>query len=384
MGNDKYKFGTLAIHAGQAPDPKYGAINVPIYQTSTYVQKSPGQFFENYDYSRVNNPTREALEKNIAALEGGRRGLAFSSGLSAIAAIFQQLKAGDHIVLCDDVYGGTYRLLNMFFKKFGLEFTVVDMTEPENVKKAIRDNTKLVFLETPTNPLLKIIDIRRISEVTRERGVLVAVDNTFATPYLQRPLEFGADIVAHSTTKYLAGHSDLVGGMLVVNDDKLAEGLHLAQYAIGAVPGVMDCYLTLRSTKTLHLRMDRHCRNAEAVANFLAEHPKVEKVLYPGLESHPQHSLAKEQMSNYGGMVSFYIKGTLADARRFLERTRIFSLAESLGGVESLVEHPAIMTHASVPEDQRNALGISDTLIRLSVGVEDSEDLISDLKEALE
>lgn len=379
----EHGFGTRAIHAGQQPDPTTGAICTPIYQTSTFVQESPGVIKGEYDYSRAANPTREALQQNLASLEGGKHGLCFSSGVAATGVVLHLLSAGDKVLLCDDVYGGTNRLFHRVFKQLGIETVLVDMTDPAKVSAAMDKQTKLVWIETPTNPTLKVIDIERIAEIGRKGGAMVAVDNTFASPYLQRPLSLGADIVCHSTTKYIGGHSDAIGGALIVNDDEIHRRLKFVQLSEGAVPGIMECFLFLRSTKTLHVRMDRHCANAMKVAEFLAGHAGVERVVYPGLESHPQHAIAAKQMSGFGGMVTIYLKGGLDESRRMLERVAIFGLAESLGGVESLIEHPAIMTHASVPAEQRKALGISDGLVRLSVGIEDADDLIADLKQAL-
>ncbi len=376
-------FATRCIHAGQEPDPTTGAIMTPVYQTSTYVQSSPGQFIENYDYSRSANPTRTALEANLASLENGRHGICFSSGVASLAACIHLLKAGDHVVLCDDVYGGTFRMFNNVFTQLGIEFTRVDMTDPDATRAAFTSKTKLVWLETPTNPTLKVIDIAAITAMAREHGAISVVDNTFASPFLQNPLALGADIVSHSCTKYLGGHSDLVMGALITNNDGLAERLHYVQNAVGAVPAPWDCFLLLRSTKTLHVRMERHCANAARIADWLAERPEVERVIYPGRADHPQHAIATKQMSGFGGMVTVTLKGGLVESRAFLENLEVFSLAESLGGVESLVEHPAIMTHASVDEDKRAALGITDGLVRLSVGIEDAEDLIADLDRAL-
>lgn len=376
-------FGTRAIHAGQSPDPTTGAVMTPVYMTSTYAQASPGVIKGDYDYSRSANPTRTALEANLASLEGGKRGFCFSSGLAAMDCVLHTLSAGDHIVLSDDVYGGTFRLLDKVYKQLGLVATRVDMTDLGATERAMTPKTKLVWAETPTNPMLKICDIAAVAKIAKSRGALLAVDNTFATPYLQNPLALGADIVHHSSTKYIGGHSDVVGGALVVNDDALAAKLKFLQNAVGAVPSPMDCFLLLRSTKTLHVRMDRHCQSAGEVARWLSRHAKVEKVVYPGLESHPQHAIARKQMRGFGGMITATLKGGLADARKFLERVKVFSLAESLGGVESLIEHPAIMTHASVPPENRAALGISDGLVRLSVGIEDVGDLIADLEQAL-
>ncbi|USO00317.1 MAG: cystathionine gamma-synthase [Phycisphaeraceae bacterium] len=378
-----HHFATKAIHAGQQPDPVTGAIITPIYQTSTFVQSSPGVFKGEYDYSRAANPTRTAFQDNIAALEGGRHGLAYASGVAATGAVVHLLSAGDHIVVCDDVYGGTNRLFNRVFKQLGLEISMVDMTNERAYRDAFRDNTKLVWIETPTNPTLKVIDLEMACGIAREKGATSAVDNTFATPYLQNPLALGAHIVCHSTTKYIGGHSDAIGGVLITDDDELHTRLKFLQLSEGAVPGIFECFLLLRSTKTLHVRMDRHCANAEKVAHHLEAHPAIERVIYPGLESHPQHALATRQMKAGGGMVTVFLKDGLAAAKRMLERVQIFALAESLGGVESLIEHPAIMTHASVPPEQRAQLGISDALVRLSVGIEDADDLIADLDEAL-
>lgn len=376
-------FGTRAIHAGQMPDPSTGAICTPIYQTSTFVQKSPGVIVEEYDYSRAANPTRTALEANIASLEGGKHGLAFSSGVAATGVVIHLLSAGDHVVLCDDVYGGTNRIFHRVFAQMGIEITLVDMTNLEATKAAFKPNTKLVWIETPTNPMLKVVDIAAVAAIAKERGAISAVDNTFCSPYLQNPLGLGADIVCHSSTKYIGGHSDAIGGVLITNDADLHKRMKFIQLSEGAVPGIMECFLFLRSTKTLHVRMDRHCANAMKVAKHLEQHPKVDRVIYPGLESHPQHAIAKKQMRAFGGMVTIYLKGGLAESRAMLEKVKIFALAESLGGVESLIEHPAIMTHASVPADQRTKLGIADNLVRLSVGIEDIEDLIADLDQAI-
>ena len=382
MHNDK-KFATRCIHAGQAPDPSTGAIMTPIYQTSTFVQTSPGDFIGPYDYSRSANPTRNALEANLAALEGAAHGLSFASGLAALAAVIHLLKSGDHVVLCDDVYGGTYRQLNAVFSQLGIEFTRVDMTDLEATEAAMRPETKLVWLETPTNPMLKIIDIEAVCKIARQHGAISAVDNTFATPMLQNPIALGADIVSHSCTKYIGGHSDLVGGALMTSNDGLAERLRFMQNSVGAVPGPMDCFLLLRSTKTLHVRVQRHCENAALIADHLAASGKFERIFYPGRSDHPQHDIAKKQMRGFGGMVTGHLKGGLAASRTFLESLELFSLAESLGGVESLVEHPAIMTHASVDPAARQELGITDGLVRFSCGIEDADDLIADLDQAL-
>jgi cystathionine gamma-lyase len=406
MSESTHRFATNCVHAGQEPDPTTGAIMTPVYMTSTFVQSSPGVFKDGYDYARSKNPTRTALEANLAALEGGTDGLAFSSGLAAMDCVLHQLRAGDHVVLSDDVYGGTFRQLDKVFRHMNLACTRVDMTNLAEVEKAITPRTRLVWLETPSNPMLKIIDIagvRRIVDAASKsmsagpsdptlgplgaplaRPIFVA-DNTFASPYLQNPLAHGADVVMHSCTKYIGGHSDLVAGALITRDAMLADRLRYVQNAVGAVPGAMDCFMMIRSTKTLHLRMQRSCENALAIAHWLESHSKIERVIYPGLKSHPQHELAKKQMraGAFGGMISCVVKGGLEPSRRVLERTKLFSLAESLGGVESLIEHPAIMTHASIPPAARAALGIADGLIRLSVGVEDKDDLIADLERAL-
>jgi len=377
-------FGTRCIHAGQNPDPSTGAIMTPVYQNSTYVQQSPGVIIEDYDYARSANPTRKALEANIASLEGARHGVMFASGLASIAACIHLLSSGDHVVLCDDVYGGTFRSLDKVFKQFAITYTRVDMTDLAATEAAFKPNTKLCWLETPTNPLLKVIDIAAVARIAKAKGALVAVDNTFATPVLTNPLALGADIVSHSCTKYIGGHSDVIGGVLLANDDALGERLHYIQNAVGAVPAPWDCFLLLRSTKTLHLRVQRHCENAAKIADYLAAQPQIERVIYPGREDHPQHAIARKQMrGGYGGMITATLKGGLPAARTFLERVKLFTLAESLGGVESLIEHPAIMTHASIDKPLREALGISDGLVRFSVGVEDVEDLIEDVAEAL-
>jgi cystathionine gamma-lyase len=381
--DDTARFGTKAIHAGQSPDPSTGAICTPIYQTSTFVQKSPGVIIGEYDYSRAANPTRTALEANLASLEGGKHGLVYSSGVAATGAVLHLLKSGDHVVLCDDVYGGTNRLFHKVFQQLGIEITLVDMTDHDAARKAIQKNTKLVWIETPTNPTLKIIDIAVLAEMGKKAGAMVCVDNTFCSPYLQNPLALGADIVCHSLTKYIGGHSDAIGGALIVSDDEIHRKLKFVQLSEGAVPGIQECFLFLRSTKTLHVRMDRHCDNAERVARHLEQHKKVERVIYPGLESHPQHAVARKQMRGFGGMVTIYLKGGVAESKKMLETVKIFALAESLGGVESLIEHPGIMTHASVPADQRKKLGIADNLVRLSVGIEDADDLIADLDRAI-
>jgi cystathionine gamma-lyase len=380
----RHRFGTRAIHAGQAPEPVTGAIMTPIFATSTYVQQSPG-VHKGFEYSRSQNPTRFAYENCVAALESGTRGFAFASGLAATATILDLLDSGDHVIAGDDQYGGTYRLFERVRRRSaGLSFTFVDMSDAENVRRAATPRTRLIWVETPSNPLLKLAHLERIAEIGRSLGAITAADNTFASPYLQRPLELGFDLVMHSATKYLNGHSDVIGGVAVVGSNAdLGDRLGFLQNAVGAVPSPFDSFLVTRGLKTLHLRMQRHCENAMEIARHLERHPRVEKVLYPGLESHPQHALAKQQMHGFGGMITVILKGDLASTRRFLERCEIFALAESLGGVESLIEHPAIMTHASVPPEQRAALGISDTLVRLSVGVEEVEDQIDDLENAL-
>jgi cystathionine gamma-lyase len=378
-----HDFGTRAIHAGQRPDPSTGAIMTPIYQTSTFVQQSPGKIIGEYDYSRAANPTRAALEANLANLEGAKHGLCFASGVAATGAVIHLLSAGDKVLLGDDVYGGTNRLFNRVFAQLGIETVMVDMTDLDAIKDAIDERTKLIWLETPTNPTLKITDIKAVAQIAKGSGIILAVDNTFATPFLQNPISLGADIVCHSTTKYIGGHSDSIGGVLLTSNEDLHTRLKFIQLSEGAVPGIMECFLLLRSTKTLHVRMQRHCENAAKIADHLNNHPKVEKVIYPGLESHPQHELAKTQMCGFGGMITIYIKGGLEASRKMLEKTRLFACAESLGGVESLIEHPAIMTHASVPVEHRAKLGITDNLIRLSVGIEGVDDLIADLDQAL-
>jgi cystathionine gamma-lyase len=376
--------GTLAIHGGQSPDPSTGAVMPPIYATSTYAQSSPGEH-QGFEYSRSHNPTRFAYERCVAALEGGARGYAFASGLAATSTILEMFDSGSHVIAMDDVYGGTYRLFERVRRRSaGLDFSWVDLSDAAAFEAAIRPETRLVWIETPTNPLLKLVDIKRIADIARKRGLIVAVDNTFSSPILQRPLELGAHLVMHSATKYLNGHSDMVGGMVVVGDDeKIAEQMTFLQNAIGGVQGPFDSFLALRGLKTLHLRMKAHCENAQALAEWLETHPAIEKVLYPGLKSHPQHALAKEQMDGFGGMISVYVKGGLEGARRMMERCELFTIAESLGGVESLVNHPAIMTHASIPADRRAKLGVTDNLVRLSVGVENVSDLRAELERAL-
>ncbi len=376
------RFGTLAVHAGQRPDPSTGAIMTPIYCTSTYVQEYPAVTKDGYDYSRGKNPTRTALQDNLAALEGGRHGLCFSSGLSAIHALLSTLAPGERVVCGNDLYGGTFRLFRRVFAKYGLVFDVVDTTDLAATARALERPCRLLWLETPTNPMLRVTDLAAVAALGRKAGALVACDNTFASPCLQRPLELGCDVVMHSATKYLGGHSDVVMGALMLNDDALAEQLAFLQLAIGAVPGPLDCFLVLRGTKTLHLRMERHCSNARRVAEFLMGHPQVQALYYPGLPEHPGHAVARRQMSDFGGMLSFVLKGSVEDGMRFTTRTRIFALAESLGGVESLIEHPPSMTHASIPAEQRRAAGLHDGLIRLSVGVEAPQDLVEDLQRA--
>ncbi len=379
MDDRKLSFETLAIHAGQSPDPTTGAIMTPVYLTSTYVQESPG-VHKGYEYSRTQNPTRHALQDCLAALEGARHGLAFASGLAATDAILHLLEAGDHVLASDDVYGGTFRIFDKVYRRHGLSFSYADMSDPANVERALTPRTKLVWIESPTNPMLKIVDLAAVAAIARAHGARTVVDNTFATPYFQRPLALGIDVVAHSTTKYLNGHSDVIGGAVATNDPELHDRLKFLQNAVGGVSSPLDSFLVLRGLKTLHVRMDRHAENALAVARFLEAHPQVERVTYPGLPSHPQHELARRQMTGFGGMLTFVIRGGLGAARAFLENVRIFACAESLGGVESLIEHPAIMTHASVPRETREALGIADGLIRVSAGIERAEDLLADLE----
>ena len=382
--NDKKQaFATRTIHAGQSPDPSTGAIMPPIYATSTYVQSSPG-VHQGYEYSRTQNPTRQAYERCIADLESGAHGFAFASGMAAIGTILELIDSGSHVIAMDDLYGGTRRLFDGVRKRSaGLEFSFVDMTDATALENALQENTRMIWLESPSNPLLKIVDLASIVKFAKKHGLLLVADNTFATPYLQRPLEFGCDIVMHSATKFINGHSDMVGGIAVTGDDALAERLAYLQNSIGAVAGPFDSFLALRGVKTLDIRMQRHCESAANIAAWLEKDPRVKSVLYPGLASHPQHALAKKQMSDFGGIVTFFIKGDIESARRFLERCEIFALAESLGGVESLVDHPGIMTHASVPLKEREELGISDQLIRLSVGIEALDDLLADLDQAL-
>ncbi|HZX95722.1 MAG TPA: cystathionine gamma-synthase [Myxococcales bacterium] len=380
---DTDRFETRAIHAGQHPDPTTGAVMTPVYFTSTYAQSGPGEH-KGFEYSRTRNPTRDALQGCLASLESGKHGLAFASGLAATDAVLHLLSAGDHMVLSDDLYGGTFRLADKVFKRLGIEQSYVDVTDPKAVEAAMRPNTRLLWVETPTNPMLKICDLAAMAEVCKRRGVISVCDNTFATPYFQRPLELGIDVVAHSMTKYLNGHSDVVAGALVLRRDDLHEKLAFLQNAVGAVPGPMDSFLVLRGLKTLHVRMERHEQNARTVVEALRKHPKVSRVTWPGMEEHPQHALARKQMKGFGGMLTFVIKGGLPAARTFLKSLRIFAVAESLGGVESLIEHPAIMTHASVPPETRRMLGIDDGFIRVSAGIENGQDLVDDLTQALE
>ena len=378
------KFGTKAIHSGTEPDSATGAIMTPIYQTSTYVQNAPGDH-KGYEYSRTLNPTRHALEKSLAALENGNYGLTFSSGLAAMDALLKSFKPGDEIISSNDLYGGSYRLFTKVFTDWGLKFHFVEMDNIKKVESLINENTKMIWLETPTNPMMNIIDIKAVSNLAKEYSILTAVDNTFSSPYLQTPLDLGADIVVHSITKFIAGHSVVVMGAIVLNDEKLAKRLYFIQNSCGAVPGPQDCFLVLRGIKTLHVRMDRHCENANQIASFLENHPKVDTVYYPGLKTHPNYQVAVEQMNNFGGMISFITKAnSIEDAKKVITSTKIFSLAESLGGVESLCGHPATMTHAAIPKEEREKSGVVDALIRLSVGIEDVEDLIADLSQALE
>jgi cystathionine gamma-lyase len=383
------KFETQVIHAGQEPDPRTGAVMTPIYATSTYAQSSPGEH-KGFDYARTRNPTRDALEACIAELEGGHAGFAFASGMAAIGTVLELLDAGSHVVAMDDLYGGSYRILERVRKRSAnIQATFTDLSKTENLEKAIRPDTRMVWVESPTNPLLKLVDLKAIAAIARRRGLIAVCDNTFASPWVQRPLEHGFDIVVHSTTKYLNGHSDVIGGAAVIKDASLKEKLAFLQNAVGGVPSPFDCFLTLRGIKTLAVRMERHCGNAMHIAAFLEKHPKVQRVIYPGLASHPQHLLAAEQMQRrYGGMVTAVLKGgnegAMRASRRFLERCKLFTLAESLGGVESLVEHPALMTHASLPEDVRANLGIDEGLVRLSVGIESIDDLLAELRYALD
>jgi cystathionine beta-lyase len=377
------KFGTKTIHAGQKPDPTTGAIMTPIYQTSTYVQKSPGDH-KGYEYSRTGNPTRKALEDNLAALENGKYGLCFGSGLAAVDCIVKLLQPGDEVISTNDLYGGTYRIFTKVFERLGIKFHFTGMDNIEQIESLVNSKTKMIWAETPTNPMLNIINIKELSKISSKNNLIFVVDNTFATPYLQRPLDLGADIVMHSLTKYMGGHSDVVMGAAICKDDKLAEQLYFLQNSCGGVPGPQDSFLVLRGIKTLHVRMQRHCENGKAIAKFLEKHPKINNVYWPGLENHPNHAIAKSQMDDFGGMISFdLISNKLEDAIKIVSNTHFFTLAESLGGVESLIGHPASMTHAAIPKVEREKTGVVDTLIRLSVGIEDVEDLIKDLQNAL-
>jgi len=383
MGKKDLKFNSRTIHGGQQPDKAYGAVMPPIYQTSTYAQTTPGGH-KGFEYSRSANPTRTALENSLASIENGKYGLAFASGLSAMDAVIKLLNPGDEVVSTNDLYGGSYRLFKQIFEKYGITFHFIGMQDSNKIEEYINDKTKLIWVETPTNPMMNIIDIKAVSQIAKKHDVLLAVDNTFATPYLQLPLDLGADIVMHSATKYLGGHSDVVVGALVVKEKELADQLYFIQNASGAVCGPMDSFLVLRGIKTLHVRMQRHCENGIAIANFLTNHPKIEKVYWPGFEDHPNHDIAKEQMNGFGGMISFITKGSsYDDAIKIVEKLQIFTLAESLGGVESLAGHPASMTHASIPKEEREKSGVVDALIRLSVGIEDEADLIADLEQAI-
>lgn len=382
MGNSSHKFGTKAIHAGQEPDPSTGAIMPPIYQTSTYVQESPGKH-KGFAYARGKNPTRSALERNIAALENAKYGLCFSSGMGSMDAVIKLLLPGDEVITGDDLYGGSYRMFTKIFEPMGIKFHFINLTDTKNIEKHINAKTKLIWIETPTNPTMQIVDIAACAEIAKKNNCMLGVDNTFASPYLQNPLDLGATIVMHSVTKYLGGHSDVVMGALCLNDDKIYERLAFIHNSCGATPGPMDSFLVLRGIKTLHLRMERHCANGKQIAHFLKTHPKIEKVYWPGFEDHPNHAIAKKQMKDFGGMVSFVYKGTTEQAFKMASSVKVFSLAESLGGVESLINHPATMTHASIPKAERERVGVVDNLLRLSVGVEDVDDLIEDLKQAL-
>ena len=380
---EKLHFNSTTIHGGQEPDKAYGAVMPPIYQTSTYAQSTPGGH-KGFEYSRTHNPTRQALEKSLASIEAGKFGFAFGSGLAAMDAVLKLLKPGDEIISTDDLYGGSYRLFTKIFEDFGLKFHFVGMNDPQNIAAIINKKTKLIWVETPTNPMMNVIDIKAIATIAKPHKILVAVDNTFASPYLQQPLTLGADIVMHSATKYLAGHSDVVLGSLVVNDPLIAERIGFIQNASGAICGPMDSFLTLRGIKTLHVRMQRHCENATEIANYLKKHPKIEKVYWPGFEDHPNHKVAKAQMKDFGGMLSVVTKGADYDAAiKIVEKLKIFTLAESLGGVESLAGHPASMTHASIPKTLREKSGVVDALVRLSIGIEDVRDLIADLEQAI-
>ena len=379
----KHKFGTKAIHAGADPDPSTGAIMTPIFQTSTYVQESPGTN-KGYGYARGKNPTRDALQKNIAALENGKHCVCFSSGMGATDAVMRMLRPGDEVITGDDLYGGSYRLFTKIYENYGIKFHFINLTNAENIKQYINVNTKLIWAETPTNPTMQIIDIEACAKIAKDNNLLLAVDNTFASPYLQNPLALGADIVMHSVTKYLGGHSDVVMGALVMNDDKLHEQIYFILNSCGANPGPMDCFLVMRGIKTLHLRMERHCFNGRKIAEFLKTHPRIEKIYWPGFTDHPNHDIAKKQMRDFGGMISIVLKSaSLEETFKVASSFKVFSLAESLGGVESLINHPVTMTHASIPKAERDKAGVVDSLLRLSVGVEDVEDLIEDLKQAL-
>jgi len=379
----KLRFNTKTIHGGQAPDPAYGAVMPPIYQTTTYAQTTPGGH-KGFEYSRTHNPTRQTLEKALASIENGKHGLAFGSGLAAIDAVLKLLKPGDEVISTNDLYGGSYRLFTKIFEGFGIKFHFVGIDNVQTVEDTINANTRLIWVETPTNPMMNVIDIKAVAQITQKHKIILAVDNTFASPYLQQPLDFGADIVMHSATKYIGGHSDVVLGALIVNDDDLAKRLSFIQNASGAICGPMDSFLTLRGIKTLHVRMQRHSENGRAVAEYLSNHPKIQNVYWPGFENHPNHQVAKAQMKDFGGMLSFVPKGADFDAAiRIIENLRVFTLAESLGGVESLAGHPASMTHASIPKEKREKSGVVDSLIRLSVGIEDAQDLIDDLEQAI-
>ncbi len=381
MTKKDHGFSTKAIHAAIEPDPTTGSIMTPVHLTSTYAQEALG-VNKGYEYARVSNPTRTVLEKNVAALEGGKEGLAFGSGMAAITTLFHLLKSGDHVVLSRNVYGGVYRLGKLVLNNFDLDFEFIDTTDPKNIRKALRQNTKMIYVETPTNPTIELTDLGAVAKIAKERRILSVVDNTFATPYLQNPLRYGIDVVVHSATKYLNGHSDMLGGLLVLNDKKLAERLRFLQKSIGGILSPFESWMCLRGIKTLSVRMDRHCRNAMEVAEFLSRHRKVRKVNYPGLLSHPQHGLATEQMRGFGGMISFDM-GTLGNAKKLLRSVRLAALAESLGGVETLISHPATQTHAAIPAKERNEIGVTDGLVRISVGIEDVEDILADLKQAL-
>jgi cystathionine gamma-lyase/cystathionine beta-lyase len=383
MSVNNYKFGTKAIHAGAEPDPTTGAIMTPIYQTSTYVQESPGKN-KGYGYARGKNPTREALQKNIAALENGNHCICFSSGMGATDAVMKLLRPGDEVITGDDLYGGSYRMFTKIFEPYGIKFHFIDLTDANNITKYINKNTKLIWTETPTNPTMKIVDVAACSAIAKKHNILLAVDNTFASPYLQNPLALGADIVMHSVTKYLGGHSDVVMGALVMNEDKLHEQLYFILNSCGANPGPMDCFLVMRGIKTLHIRMERHCHNGRIIAEYLKTNPKIDKVYWPGFTDHPNHAIAKKQMRDFGGMISIVLKdASIDDTFRIASSFKVFSLAESLGGVESLINHPATMTHASIPKAEREKAGVVDNLLRLSVGIEDVEDLLEDIKQAL-